>query len=570
MLVKYEIPKILLVDVDEATQESLKNDGFNIDIGTFGSKYPVRRYEECGFNCSLPLLTEKDIIIVDMNTEHNNESYNPLGGQQWSNGDKSTFTSSEGNTYFNPSYFSASLHGHNFKAIVERGGVVIVFADKINEETYYPIKFENGYKYAEKPLKISNFQWLPTQYLTTRNCTNGEKVFFDDNVGDTIKSIFKDCENEVIYKSTLSGDLSNKSKQVICKNINDDVIAMVQIYGKDNNAGFLIILPQFKAIYKPLKNLFEEVLPILKPELFPDFVKNNWVNDEKYILPEVKQLNEIKEEIVKQYEIKLKEIDEHVINKKSEYSYLTGLLTSNAYGDLLVKNVIETLKYIGYNEVINVDDITEGNLQEDLRILDGGQLTIIEVKGHNGNPTEDDCHALVKYMGRNMRQENRTDIHGILIINHHKLKAPFDRPNPAFTEPQISDAIGDNCTLVSTWELYKSVRLLQKGLIDFKDIDTSLHNKGLFTALPSSWQFLGKIQHQYGNGTIACFYLEADIINIGDELIIANGNNFLKIEVEEMKINNKIVNTSIKGDELAINVGIPIIKQASIYVKNKK
>lgn len=43
-----------------------------------------------------------------------------------------------------------------------------------------------------------------------------------------------------------------------------------------------------------MKNLFQEVLPILKPELFADFVKNNWVNDDEYILPEVKELMKLK------------------------------------------------------------------------------------------------------------------------------------------------------------------------------------------------------------------------------------------------------------------------------------
>jgi len=567
-MVKYEVPSILLIDVDKVTQEGLRNDGFNIDIGTFGSNYAVGGSEECGFNCSLPLLAEKDIIIVDMNTEYNKLGYNTLRNQQWVNGDKLTYIPSRGSIWFNPSYLSAYNHRLDLKNIVNRGGVIIVFADKISEETYYPIEFKNGIKNPKAPIKISNFEWLNNLNISSNNCVSGKEIYFNENVDEVFKSIFKDCENEVLYKITLGYEAENH--MAICRNKSGDVIAKVAIYGKEDNVGFLIILPQFKSIYKPVINLFQDVLPVLKTELFPSFAKNNWLNDEDYILPEVKQLNEIKEKEINKYEKKLKEIDEQIIHKKLEYNYLTGLLISNAYDDLLVNNVIETLKLIGYNDVINVDDITEGNRQEDLRILDGGQLTIIEVKGHNGNPTEDDCHALVKYMGRNMRQENRTDIHGILIINHHKLKAPLDRPNPAFTEPQISDAIGDNCTLVSTWELYKSVRLLQKGLISFDDIDAGLHSKGLYTALPSPWHFLGKIQHQYVNGTIACFYLEADSIRVGDELIISNGNNYFKIDVGEMRVNNEIVYKSIKGDELAVNIGISILKQASIYVKNKK
>jgi len=379
--------------------------------------------------------------------------------------------------------------------------------------------------------------------------------------------MFKDCESEAMYRVTF--DKYYNKADAMCRNRNYDIIAILEEYGDEGNYGILIILPQFKDIYKLLNNLFQEILPIHKPELFPDFVKNVWVDNEEYILPEVKGLIDTKEKMMRDYEKQIDEIDEKILDMKAQYDYLTGLLTSDGQGDFLVNNVMKMLEYIGYNIVVNVDDIVEGNKQEDLRILDKDRFTVIEVKGHNGNPSEDDCQALLKYINRNMRTERRTDIHGILIVNHHKLKAPLDRPDPAFTEQQISDAIGDNYTLVSTWELYKSVRLFQKGLISFDDIDSGLHEKGLFKALPSPWQFLGKIQHQFKDNTIACFILEADRVNIGDELVIENGNEYFKIDVSEMQIDDKKVENAKKGDKLAISVGVPILKQANIYVKNK-
>lgn len=298
-------------------------------------------------------------------------------------------------------------------------------------------------------------------------------------------------------------------------------------------------------------------------------MKNSWVDYEEYILPEIKALEQKKEKERIEYKQKIDKLESDIISKKLEYNFLTGLLTTQGYGEILENNVKKTLEYIGYKKVIDVDKIVKGNRQDDLRILDDGRFTVIEVKGHNGNPTEDDCQALLKYINRNMRAEERTDVHGILIVNHNKLKASLDRINPAFTEQQISDAIADKYTLVSTWELYKAVRLWQKELITFEDINVGLHTEGLFTALSDPWQFIGKIEKQFHNKEIDCFDLKADKVRLGDELIIENGNEFFKINVEEMKIDDKSVNTAKKRDKVSINIKRSILGRANIYVKNK-
>ncbi|MFL0198695.1 hypothetical protein ACJDU8_24525 [Clostridium sp. WILCCON 0269] len=565
---KYEIPKILLVDVDNSIKEKLLEDGFNIDIGTLGHRYNEVIGCECGLNYSLPCLTEKNIIIVDMK-EDNSLGVNPFDSQP-PNGDHKGFIMPKGSNFFNPRYLSGAIIGSEFEKVVNNGGILIAFADKKYSETYYQVEYSYGTCYSDKNFNASNYDWMPCNSDSITNCIVGKEIYFNTETEKTFKSIFSNCENDITYHCTINNAIDTEHTTVICKNnLNEPISFILKYNPKENNSGYLIVLPQFKDIYKPIKNLFNEFLPLLKPELFPDFVKNSWVNTEEYILPEVKKLDRERENLVKEYEQKLKELEKETANKKSEYEFLTNLLISDGYDDFLVDNVKKTLEHIGYESVVTVDDLVEGNRQEDLRILDNGQFTVVEIKGHNGNPTEDDCQALVKYISRNMKSMNRTDIHGILIINHHKLKAPLDRPYPAFTEQQISDAIRDDYTLVSTWELYKSVRLLQEGLITFDDINTGLHTKGLFTALPTPWQFIGKIQHQFDNHKISCFYSEADTINIGDELIIENGNDYFRINVDEMMVDCKAVTTSKKGDKLSINIKTPILKQSNIYVRNK-
>lgn len=565
-MAKYEIPKILLVDVDTFTKNRLCDDGFNIDYGTLGKKYKEERYEECGFNYNLPYITEKDIVIINMK-EDGSYGVNPLKSEP-NNGDHEGFIMPDGSNIFNPRCFSGLFYHKEFEKILNNGSIVIIFADKKYIEVYHPVDYNSGICVYKNKLKVSNYDWIPHAHLNPVNCVSGKEIYFNKETENVVKPIFSDCENDITYHCTFNV-VDKQNEFVICKNNLNEPIAFLRKYGLEDTLGYIIVLPQFKDLYKPIKNLINEFLPLLKPEFFPDFVKNSWVDSEEYILPDVKTLTIKKENIIKEYEQKLKELDEDIINKKSEYKFLNGLLTSDGYDDFLVDNVMKTLNYIGYKDVVNVDDLVEGNRQEDLRILDNGQFTVVEIKGHNGNPTEDDCQALVKYISRNMKSENRVDIHGILIVNHHKLKAPLGRPYPAFTEQQISDAIRDDYTLVSTWELYKSVRLLQKELITFDDIDTGLHTKGLFNSLPAPWQFIGKIQHQFNNHKIACFYLEADKINIGDELIIENGNDYFKITIDEMMVNDKPVSTAKKGDKLSINIKTPILKHSNIYVKNK-
>jgi hypothetical protein len=348
----------------------------------------------------------------------------------------------------------------------------------------------------------------------------------------------------------------------------NDILGFIRTY--DKKEGQLIVLPQFNDLYKPIENMFREILPILKPDFFPQYVKNLWVDSDEYILPEVKTMLDKKKQIQEEFNEKINEVDVKINNTKEEFKFLTNILTSTGVGDELVDNLKKTLEYIGYKNVISADDVIEGNRQEDLRILDDGRITVIEIKGHKGNPNEDDCQAVLKYVSRNMRALGRVDIHGILIVNHHRLEPPLERPYPAFTDQQIKDAEAESYTLVSTWELYKAVRLFQEGLINFKDIDIGLHTKGLYTSLSEPWYHIGDIQHRFKDNTIACVYLATGIVNKGDELIVENGNDYFKVVVDEMKINNKMVTTASKGDQLAINIGRPIIKQANIYVKNQK
>lgn len=562
---KYDVPKIYLVDVNKELLENLSNEGFNVAYGTFGCHYYAEPDDECGLNHSLNYLTEQDIIIVDMN-ESGYASQNPLLNKQWSNGDGTKIQMQQNNTIMNPRYFSAREHLHEFTSIVQNGGILIIFSSQLKEQSYHFIEVKGGRLYNGGSEIIDNYAWIPQRYNIAKNTVLGKEIIPNPKYQDIYNKIFSDCDNDLIYECSFSV-YEDDREYALCTNRLGETISYLKEYNTGDIKGYLLILPQVADKRTLLNNLLKTFLPELKPELFPDFVKNNWVDSNEYLMPQIKDILNKRESITNDYNRKLDEIETEFKEKSEEFRFLIETLTSNGYDDFLVQNVKKSLEYIGYKEIVNIDEEVIGNKQEDLRIDDYGSHTIVEVKGHNGNPTEDDCQALLKYINRNMKKTDRTDIHGILIVNHHKLKPPFERPIPAFTQPQIDDALRDGYTLVSTWELYKSIRLYQEGLVTFDEIHRDLHTKGLYRAIPTHWEYVGKIEKLFKDGTVACIFLNAESVKIGSELIIHNGNDFFKMVVGEMMVDGKKVEISTKGDKLSIKIVRPIQKQAHIYVR---
>lgn len=565
---QYKSPKILVVDVEVENIDKLRVEGFNIEAGTFGKSYKCEQYDEVKLNGSLPCITEKDIVIVNLDSDKAILDGNEYKDSEIKKADRFAITIPQGQNCFNPSYLFAKQNKENFDKVLKNNGIIIIFADKMLYETYYLNEYKQDYILRSEELKVSNYDWIPKS-IGLNNCMNGKEIFVESKL-EKLKTIsnriMNENKSEILYTCNF-GKVDEHEANLFSNNLGES-LGYIDYVENDKKYGFIIILPQFKNKSKVVMTLFQELIVDFRPDLFPQFVQNSWLNSEEYLLPETKKLIEDKKKIEEEYKRKTKEID----NKKTEviekFKFLTNILTAQGYDSFLVDNVKEVLNFVGYKNVVNVDEeVEDGNRQEDLRILDDDRFDIVEIKGHKGNPTEDDCQAVVKYMSRQMKQQKRTDIHGILIVNHNRLLPPLERKNPAFTEAQIKDAKIQDITLVSTWELYKSVRLLEEKIISFEDIDKQLHTSGLYITMPDNWNNIGKIEHLFKDGTIACFYLAVDRIAKDDVIVIQDGNDYFTQKVEEMMAESLNVEEAVKGDKLSIKINKPIGKNANVYLK---
>ena len=367
-------------------------------------------------------------------------------------------------------------------------------------------------------------------YFETNLCV--ENIYFRKHYKSWISGIVIVTMLEIIINYIISQIISNIWTRIFTILIIDFFIT-------------LIVLPQFENMSLIIENILTEVLPFFYPEIFKDFVKDTWMDKEEYILPEIKNIIKEKENIEKEYKTKLDEINQRIKDKQEETKYLYNIISSTGTGDKLVESIIKCLEYLEYTKVDDWDKVREDDeKEEDIHIYKNEkEYFIAEVKGINGPAIEDDCNVIVKYKSRNCSKLKIPSIHGVVFVNYHKNVEPNQREELGFTSKEIKDAIRDEYTLVGTYELFKAIRLCQENIISKESIRKSLETPGIFKAIPTSFEQIGKIENILDKSKVICIPLECDKIRVNDELLIIEDNNYYKTKIDKKDIfNEKNVN----------------------------
>ena len=544
-LQKYDSPKIMLVDIQPDLTKALKALGFNIDIGSFGYLYYTRSGDPCYSVGDLPYLSEKEVVIVDLNYDKEIRPKEQFDLERIHEG-KTILSVPFDQKYINTRNYYAYFHKDIFSKILNKGGIIILFSSCPEEiESYFYIKRGHQIVYDDKT-KFGNYSWLLPFTVYPKHAKLGRDIVNKSRIIDV------EGEYECIF-----GGIPDDS--VLFSNRFGECIGFIQ----NVEDGLYVVLPNFNDKLAIINNLITNILPEIKPDIFPDFVLDKWIDEEEYSYLTVKELNDSKVKIIEEYEKKLSEFDIKIQQEKGKYQFLYNILSVKGYDDFLVDNVYSVFSALGYQDITKLDDIVEGNPQEDLRIQDNGQYIVIEIKGKTGNCSEDDCQALLKYINRNMKKTSRVDIHGILILNHQKNLPPKMRSSP-FTKEQIEDAKRDGYTLISTWDLFQCVRLFQEGIIDLIIINSALNRSGLFKLIDDA-NYIGKIQKLYQDGHIVCVYLETEDLATNSKIIVREGIDYSLETIQEMQVNDVTVETAKKGDKLSIKFNRRISAGACIY-----
>ncbi len=450
-LEKRKIPRIALIDCSWKIEKSLKDEKWEVFSGSFGSRN-CRRY--------LPRPPyEIDIFFY--------EATSSIEGEV---GTKGRLAITDESPHFT---------NEQIRERISRGGIFVCFinssvvdcSNMTRELCYSPIPISVDTEYA-----VSNYIKLVHQR-------------------DLWGSLFQEKSLKLPVVGKLRPYIPTSSKwgiDIIAENENEDFIAAEIRIG----AGYVCLLPEFKSSDWAVQALLKEILPKIKPDLFPEYQPTRWINNQEYKFNDVLILEEKLKRLRQKYEKEKARVEEAAEKKESEFRPFKCLLVSTDQEDKFDKIdrlsscVEQTLKYLGFH-VRNIDEERKKqkkDKREDFHIIDGKFFALVECQGTQSGCKEEYFSKLVQYMNLYKTESGKIDIQGLLIINYLRLMPPIRRPR-MFEEhvrgAEIRrEAEKQGIGLLSAFELFKLVQAEKAKKITKKQVRDCLKGVGLILAEP--------------------------------------------------------------------------------------
>ncbi len=546
---------IYCIDINAKIVRMLKDKGFNVKEGTLGKKVSTSIKEQAIYpRASLRGLGEADIVLID-NRKPEMEKGNYPEPEEHSM-EEQLIIKPRGQNYFDPKPYFQSLIRKDIQNILKRGGILIVPAHLKYEEQYVTVRKKEGrlIRRSREEAEFSNFTFIDFVPLDiSLNIRN--KLFSAKN--ETLLGIWMDnyIENsKANSKFHFLGYFANNF--IALAEDKDNKITSIAYHDVDeDNYGLVLIHPLFENPSQALSDLLTNYLPSILPKMFPELAITELYRKSVYRVPELEKLYHKREELEEKFKRTILDIESDIEKVIDSYSFLYGIVGSQADDERLVKNLEKFLDEIGYQAVHNMDEEIQDdeNLQEDLQLRDF-DMTLIEAKGiKRPTPSESECNQVLKYLHRRQKEYPNKEIKGVFVLNHSKFTEPTQRDTCPFTTQEIKDAEEGPYSLVTTWQLFRVFVAIKRGIITVGDFHSSLTKPGFVNFKPTKWARIGTIEKVYPKPNVLIFELERHGLSIGEEIFIEDVH-FCKFKVENIQIDDENVTNAKIGSKIGVKI----------------
>lgn len=545
----FEKPKILLIDVANNVTGTLCESGFNANFGTFGQPYKVQissSYQTLLARTFLPNYNEKEIVVIDLKYILADHSV----GTQKRPKDETDLWAKCNLGFIDPRSRGVVEVREAFNKILNNGGIFIIFANsrtnneiKLAREAFGSLTIE-----ADFPLD----EWSFLDDLSNLKISNSSGVEMTSSDGTS--PLGKLLASHLVgskYSCTLQDVYSREEFwNILAVNKFGESVAVHRSLGIN---GSIIVLPQLADKSGFLKSLFTEILPEMSPHLFPNIAMGKWAHFPEYELPKIKQLikdkNILEQKIINESKI----LDEKILEERSHNGWVHDLLTQT--GDPLVHAIIKGLKSLGFKKVIDMDverDKLGLTRREDLQIQDKSPILVVDIKGIASFPSDGDVLQANKHATLLMKEQSRTDINSLSIINHQRHLEPLQRDNILpFRQELLSLASELSMSLITSWDFYRLVINAKLNEWKFSDVQHILYDSGRSEIIPSHYKYIGKITKVWSEkfGVL----IENNSLKIGQKIAIEFSILFEEAEANELVVEDKKVSLVSIGDKTGIS-----------------
>jgi len=567
-----EKPKILLIDLNEEIKETLENRGYNISIGSLGDPIIMpNKGREPGHFCLLKYaipdnLHEFDLVILDLSRK-DSVPYKPEEHvHKTVQGSKTAaYLSSYPETVFNPRPIIASGIDSEIQQILNRNGIIIVFASEYEVIDYKLVTIEN-FNSSQEDRKYGNYSF--TGSIEIKNNKFGKEIIIDKQAGilsDFLRSHIGNSVYEITFThpSVLNSDgkrVLDEKFFILMRNKDDEIISFCRYLEN----GAIIVFPQIKNKKIFLVELLDNFLPSLFPALFPYHTEFLWLNNDDYLLPHQAELKQKKLNLIKESEAAISIIDTHISQNKEKFECLHQILTLNSND--LVKKIEKFLYWLEFENIRNMDELKPDQKEEDLQVDIDDNLLVIEIKGLGGTSTDSECSQINKIKFRRSEERGKFDVKALYIVNHQRFLPPLERENPPFKENQIRDALNEKRGLLTTWQLFKLYFLIKENIISKEEARKKFLDFGLIKFQPLNCLSFGIPEHIYQDGTVIIIKIMTST-RVNEKLIVKRGDDYFSSTILEIQVNQEAINLATEGMTVGMKLDRQIKKTDEILKK---
>jgi hypothetical protein len=447
----------------------------------------------------------------------------------------------------------------------------VIFCSEQEIREYHPVKITRSGSHEEYPVQHQLYDFI--QSLPSSSNKTGKKVVVSD-IREDIKTFLQKHSKNFIYEIVFQHAtewLQDERKHVkrddfvpVLLNSNDEIVGFID-FSLGGSAVFAF--PQLQDGKKDfLLELVDELLPGLFPKIFPYSEQFSWLKSKNYLLPNQANLLANKVKLEDEYKTALVNIDEEIEKNQYKYKFLHDLITET--GDSLVKSIEHLFIWLGFENIVNMDEINPEIKEEDLQIPLENGLLVVEVKGIGGTSKDSECSQISKIKHRRARERNKFDVFALYIVNHQRYLPPIERRNPPFSDQQITDAKSDERGLLTTYEIFKLYFNIENGFITKEDARLSLLNYGLVQFKPSKSDFLGHPLEVHHNGQVIILNIANITLNKGASIIVCNNEAWFRSEILEIKLNDEAVESVSEG-EIGVKLSHSVLKTSELWLEEE-
>lgn len=558
---KYNEPQIYIVNNEGIAERLSKN--YSIATGDLGiikiaiyEKYEDTRYVNLEYNI-IDNLHEYSVVVIDLQNDNETrlcyENDNPDGKPY-------LFELKYPENKFRPSPLVLSI----IKNKLTPKALKIIFADTSYSEKYNKKTVRNRNGDGFNNIEEHNIYDI---IEANAKIKYGKIIVSENNKLAKVISTYTK-EYKAIFKFPMEWNMANQkfvadsNFRPLLKNKDGEIVSY---FGYSMHSGYELVIPVCEKKDELVERLLTSVLPEMLPDYFPESKDFEWIKEQEFLSKEILNIEHEQILIKKEYESRIKELNQrrNVINEK--YKFLNELLIET--GDKLVQAVCKYFRWLGFSNVEAIDG-NEDILREDIHIIEKDKLYIIEVKGIGGTSSDAECSQVAKHRRKREKENRDKEIVPIYIVNHQRYMRPSLRQNPPFSVDQIEYAENDERGLLTTWQLYKQFKLIENGIFTKEETRDSLDKSGLISLIPKNLISLGTYIEYYKKPKAGILVLNNVQIKVGYEIYAQKEERWIRTKINSIHLKDKNVEYADNG-EVGIATDIELEKGFEIFIKNE-